>query len=507
MSDNAASNVRVRFAPSPTGYLHVGGVRTAIFNWLFARKHGGAFILRVDDTDTRRNLDEAVRTILQGMKWVGLDWDEGPDKEGPYGPYYQSKRMDLYKAAAEKLEQSGRAYWEKKEAAQLPDWKIEKLKKSGQWDEELARAQQDDRPALYFKLHTGEPEDIGFTDAVWGEYKRPAELLNDFVLIRGDGSPTYNFASVIDDIEMKISHVIRGEDHLANTPKQVRIFEALGANVPTFAHLPMIHNDKGQKISKRRDPVAVTVFEKVGLLPEALFNYMALLGWSPGDDREIMTKDEMIAAFSLERIKQSPAQFSLKRKSDLTPESTEDERASWLSESLMGAKLEWMNAEYMRTLGAEEVAKRGGPFIEARGYDVSSRSSEWLAAAVEVELSRVNTLVQLAKNMGLYFKAPEAYAPKAVKKVLLKNDGLAMLGEIRELLDAHADWTPGSLEEALKTFTERKEAKFGHVAQPIRVALSGTTVSPSIHETLTLLGKEECLKRIDRCLAQSFGQE
>jgi glutamyl-tRNA synthetase len=482
-------------------------VRTAIFNWLFARRHGGTFILRVDDTDTRRNLDEAVRTILDGMKWVGLDWDEGPDKEGPFGPYYQSRRMDRYRAAAEKLEQSGRAYREKKQAAQLPEWKVEKLKKSGQWDEELARAQQDDRPALYFKLHAGEPAAIGFTDAVWGEYTRPAELSHDFVLLRGDGSPTYNFASVVDDIEMKISHVIRGEDHLANTPKQARLFEALGANLPTFAHLPMIHNDKGQKISKRRDPVAVTVFEKTGLLPEALFNYLALLGWSPGDDREIMTKKEMIEAFGIDRIKQSPAQFSLKRKSDMKPESTEDERARWLSDSLKGAKLEWMNAEYMRALGAEDIARRSVPFIEARGYDVASRPSRWLVSAVAVELSRVSTLGQLADNMGLYFKAPEEYAPKAVKKVLLKNDGLAMLREIRVLLDAHADWTPASLEAALKAFTERKEARFGHVAQPIRVALSGTTVSPSIHETLTLLGKEECLKRIDRCLARSFGQD
>ncbi|MBI3832460.1 MAG: glutamate--tRNA ligase [Planctomycetes bacterium] len=501
MSESVPSKPRVRFAPSPTGYLHVGGVRTAIFNYLFARKHGGTFILRIDDTDTKRNLEEAVKIIIDGMKWVGLDWDEGPGKGGSVGPYYQSQRFDKYKAAAEKLEKSGRAYWAKKQIGdKLPDWKIEKMKKAGKWDDDLAKAAQDPNPALYFKIHEGEPQDIVFEDAVWGRYSRPADVLNDYVLLRGDGTPTYNFATVCDDIEMGITHIIRGEDHLANTPKQINLYKALGAPLPQFAHLPMIHNDKGEKISKRRDPVAVTLYEACGLLPEALFNFMALLGWSPGDDRELLTKDEMIAAFSLDRIKLAPAQFTLTRKRDLPPESTDNERAAWLAESLPGTKLEWMNGEYMKKLPIGALLERVRPFMDGHGYDMKKFAPERLEQIVKLEQERARTLRQLSENLRLFFVAPSAYDPKAVEKVLKKNDGLALLKEVRAMLDAQADWSPHALEEALKQFVEAKNTKFGNVAQPIRVALSGATVSPPIHDTLALLGRDESLARIDRAL-------
>ncbi|MCW8131129.1 MAG: glutamate--tRNA ligase [Planctomycetota bacterium] len=502
MSASAPLKPRVRFAPSPTGYLHVGGVRTAIFNYLFARQHGGTFILRIDDTDTKRNLEEAVKVIIDGMKWVGLDWDEGPEKGGNFGPYYQSQRFDRYKAAAEKLEKSGRAYWAKKQIGdKLPDWKIEKMKKAGKWDEDLAKASQDPNPALYFKIHEGEPQDVTLEDAVWGRYSRPADVLNDYVLLRGDGTPTYNFATVVDDIEMGITHIIRGEDHLANTPKQINLYKALGAPLPQFAHLPMIHNDKGEKISKRRDPVAVTLYQACGLQPEALFNFLALLGWSPGDDREIMTKDEMIAAFTLERIKLAPAQFTLARKRDLKPEADEKERADWLAESLPTTKLEWMNGEYMKKLPLPELVERARPFLAAQGYALDAMPAEKLAQVVKLEQERSRTLRQLAENVKLFFAAPASYDPKAVEKVLKKGDGLAMLKDVRAMLDAQSDWAPHVLEEALKKFVEAKSTKFGNVAQPIRVALSGATVSPPIHDTLAVLGKAEALARIDRALA------
>lgn len=503
MSDTP--KVRVRFAPSPTGYLHVGGVRTAIFNWLFARKHGGVFILRIEDTDTKRNFEAANQVILDGMAWIGLDWDEGPGKGGPYGPYYSSLRFDRYKAAAEKLEKAGRAYWAKKESGTLPAWKIEKMKKTGKWDEDLAQAAQDPNPALYFKIHPGEPQEVSFEDAVWGRYHRPADVLHDFVLLRGDGSPTYNLAVTVDDIEMDITHIIRGEEHMANTPKQIRLYEALGAPLPQFAHLPLIHNEKGEKLSKRRDPVAITLFKDCGFLPEALFNYLALLGWSPGDDREMLTKEELCAAFGFERIKQSPAQFTLNRKGALAPAASDAERAAWLGASLPGTKLEWMNGEYLKKLALEDLFKRAQPYLALCGYDLSAYPPAWVREVLKLEQERARTLAQLAGNVRLFFRAPESYDPKAVEKVLLKNAGMALLKETYAMLTALADWSPHALEEALKTFGEAKSVKFASIAQPVRVALSGTTVSPPIHQTLALLGKAESLKRIERLLAQQAG--
>lgn len=502
MSD--LGNVRVRFAPSPTGYLHVGGVRTAIFNYLFARKHGGTFVLRIDDTDIKRHHDEAVEVILNGMKWVGMEWDEGPGKGGAYGPYYQSERFDRYREVAEQLEKSGRAYWAKKEAPkELPAWKVEKLKKAGKWDEERAEAATDPEPALYFKIHPGEPQDVVFQDAVWKEYRRPAELVDDYVILRSNKVPTYNFATVVDDIDMKISHVIRGEDHLANTPKQIRLFEALGAPLPVFAHLPMIHNDKGQKISKRRDPVAVTLYKDCGVLPEALFNFLTLLGWSPGDDRELLTKEEMIEAFSLDRIKLAPAQFHLNRKQDMAPDAEPGAAVAWLLEALPGTKLEWMNGEYLKKLAPADLAVRAKPFLEKR-YDLSGVPAERIQAALKIEQERARTLASLAQNVGMFFAAPKELAPKAVQKVLLKNDGLVRLKEAREVLAAQGDWSAQALESVLAAHVEKNALKFGHVAQPIRVALSGDTVSPPIHDTLHVLGKDESLRRIDAVFAKNL---
>ncbi|GMV79410.1 MAG: glutamate--tRNA ligase [Planctomycetota bacterium] len=497
-----AAPVRVRFAPSPTGYLHVGGVRTAIFNWLFARQQGGVFVLRIDDTDIKRHQDEAVQVILDGMKWAGLSWDEGPEVGGAYGPYFQSQRFERYKEVAKQLEASGRAYWMKKDAAKdLPEWKIEKLKKAGKWDEDRAQAASDPEPALYFKIHPGEPQEVVLHDAVWKEYRRPAELLEDYVILRADGTPTYNFATVVDDIDMKISHIIRGEDHLANTPKQIRLFEALNAPLPVFAHLPMIHNDKGQKISKRRDPVAVTIYQKCGILPEALFNFLALLGWSPGDDREVMTLEEMIAAFSLDRIKLSPAQFTLKRQADLPEGSDYNERLDWLHAALPGTKLEWMNGEYIKKLAPNDLLARTEPFLK-RHYDLSGTDPVWLSKILALEQERSRTLYALAENLRLFFEAPAGYDDKAVKKWLDKGDGWAHLEAVRELLDKHADWSGAALEQALNAYAEQKGAKFANVAQPLRVALSGTAVSPPIHDTLALVGKPEALKRIDALLAR-----
>lgn len=499
-----SDQVRVRFAPSPTGYLHVGGVRTAIFNWLFARRAGGVFVLRIDDTDIKRNDEEATRAIFDGMKWIGLDWDEGPGKEGPRGPYFQSQRFPLYKSYAEKLEKAGRAYWAKKQIGdKLPAWKIEKMKKTGKWDEDLAKAAEDPNPALYFKIHPGEPEEVAFEDAVWGRYARPADVLHDYVLLRGDGTPTYNFATVVDDLEMGFTHIIRGEEHMANTPKQIRLYEALGAALPKFAHLPLIHNEKGEKLSKRRDPVALTLFRDCGLLPEGLFNFLALLGWSPGEDRELLTQEEMVAAFSLDRIKLAPAQFTLNRKSELKPDAGDAERAAWLAAALPGSKLEWMNGEYLKKLAPAELLARVKPFLDRQGYDLAAHPAEWVAEVLKLEQERARTLLQLSENVRLFFRAPESYDAKAVEKVLKKNDGLTTLAAVRDALAALGDWSPHALEEALKAFTARSGKKLGEVAQPVRVALSGGTVSPPIHQTLALLGRDESLRRIGLALERT----
>jgi len=523
------SPVRVRFAPSPTGYLHVGGVRTALFNWLYARKSGGAFILRIEDTDIQRNKEEATRIILDGLKWCGLDWDEGPDIGGPCGPYFQSQRLERYKEVAAALERAGRAYWAKKESAgPLPDWKIEKLKKQGQWDEDKAQAAADPRPALYLKLDLKGRQEVVFEDAVKDRLAKPADTYleaggatRDFVILRGNGMPVYNFACVVDDADMQISHVIRGDDHVENTFRQIFIYEALQslpspaagegrvASIPVFAHLPMIFNEEGKKISKRRDPVAITLYQNCGLLPEAFINFVALLGWSPGDDREMMPLHEIIREFSLDRVKNSAAQFALKRRRPppvpaggaTTDPGIEAQIVEWLAECLVDSKLEWLNGEYMQKLPPDELLVRARPWLEKRGYVLSTKPPAWLKAVLALAQERSKTLKQLADKCQMFFKAPEKLDPNAVEKVLKRNDGLARLKEIREVLAGLQEWSAPALDLALKNFCEQKQQQLGNVAQPIRVALAGTAASPPIHDTLFLLGKDEALRRIDAAAA------
>lgn len=516
------STVRVRFSPSPTGYLHVGGVRTALFNWLYARKTGGKFILRIEDTDIQRNKEEGTRIIIEGLKWCGLSWDEGPDIGGPCAPYFQSQRMERYKQVGAELEKAGHAYWAKKDGGgALPDWKIEKLKKQGKWDEEKAQAAADPNPALYLKVDLKGRSEITFDDAVKGRMAKPADTYQeqtpdststpatkDFVILRSNGMAVYNFACVVDDVDMKISHVIRGDDHVENTFRQIFIYESWAQKLPIFAHLPMIFNEEGKKISKRRDPVAITLYQDCGILPEAMINFEALLGWSPGDGREIMPIDEITREFAFDRIKTASAQFTLSRKSPPPVPSggatTDPEIAAqiveWLSASLVGSKLEWINGEYLRKLAPDELLARVTPFLKKCDYNLSLYPPDWLGAVLKIEQERSKTLKQLAENVSLFFKAPEHLDPRAVDKVLKKNEGLSLLKEVRQTLAEMEEWSGPALDLALKNFCERKQQKLGNVAQPIRVALSGTTVSPPIHDTLHLLGQHESLRRIDKAL-------
>jgi glutamyl-tRNA synthetase len=527
-----SSTVRVRFAPSPTGYLHVGGVRTALFNWLYAKKTGGKFILRIEDTDIVRNKDDGIRIIMEGMKWCGLDWQEGPDIGGPFAPYCQSQRMDRYKQVAAELEKSGKAYWAKKDAGgPPPEWKIEKLKKQGKWDEEKAQAASDPNPALYLRVDLRGRSEMAFDDAVKGRMTKPAETYleaseaseeaagaestptvratRDFVIMRSNGMPVYNFACVVDDVDMLISHVIRGDDHVENTFRQMFIYEAWDKKLPVFAHLPMIFNEEGKKISKRRDPVAITLYQQCGLLAEAMINFEALLGWSPGEDREILPIDEIAREFSLDRIKTAAAQFTLNRKSpppvsaggSTTDAENEAQIVEWLSQCLVGSKLEWINGEYLKKLSPEELFRRVTPFLNKQGYDLAHRTPAWMEGVLKLEQERSKTLKQLAENVKLFFTAPMALDVKAVEKFLKKNDGLALLKETRELLAKIEEWSGAALEHSLNAFAESKTIKFGAIAQPLRVALAGVAVSPPIHETLYLLGQHETLSRIDNALA------
>jgi glutamyl/glutaminyl-tRNA synthetase len=499
--------------------LHVGGVRTALFNWLYARKTGGKFILRIEDTDQQRNKEAGTQVIINGMKWCGLNWDEGPDIGGPFAPYYQSQRMDRYKQVAAELEKSGHAYWAKKDSGgALPDWKIEKLKKQGKWDEEKAQAATDPEPALYLKVDLKGRAEISFTDAVKGLMTKPADTYleedgkttRDFVIMRSNGMPVYNFACVVDDVDMKISHVIRGDDHCENTFRQIFIYEAWGQKVPVFAHLPMIFNEEGKKISKRRDPVAITLYEACGVLPEAMLNFEALLGWSPGDGREMMSIEETIKEFAFERVKTAAAQFTLSRKTPppvaaggaTTDPEVEAQIVEWLSQCLIGSKLEWLNGEYLRKLGPDELFARVAPFLKKQNYDLTPHSPGWIKGVLAMEQERSKTLKQLAENVALFFRPPETLNPKAVEKFLKKNDGIALLKEARQLLAGIEVWSGAALDAAVKQFCEQRQLKLGSVAQPIRVALAGVAISPPLHDTLHLLGQNESLRRIDAALSQ-----
>lgn len=491
------TDVRVRFAPSPTGYLHVGGVRTALFNWLYARQQNGKFILRIEDTDVQRNKEEATQIILDGLKWCGLNWDEGP--------IFQSDRISRYKEVADDLVKSGKAYWAKKEpTGPIPSWRIEDLKKRGKWDEENTRAETDPSPALYLKIDLSGRSEIIFDDAVKGQLAKPSDTYSDFVIMRSNGMPVYNFACVVDDVDMKISHVIRGDDHAENTFRQLFIYEALNASVPVFAHLPMIFNEEKKKISKRRDPVAITLYQGCGLLPEAFLNFEALLGWGPGADRELMTIDEMVRDFSFDRIKTSSAQFTLCRKSPppvpvggaTTDPGIEQQIVRWMGESLVGSKLEWMNSEYMKKLTPDALLEAARPFLVAEHYDLD-KPVDWLKNVLVTEQSRSKTLRQLAENVRLFFWEPSIIDDKAAQKFLHEN-GLAILAEVRDVLALSTDWTSHGVETTLNGFCSLKGLKMGLVAQPIRVAIAGVAVSPPIHESLSLLGKNETLARIDK---------
>ncbi len=486
-----ASSVRVRFAPSPTGRLHIGGARTAIYNWAFARANGGAFILRIDDTDPTRSTEENTQVILRAMRWLGLDWDEGPEVGGPCGPYAQTERMDLYRQAAERLLAEGKAYpcfctpeqleadRQAAKARKDPFQGYQRRCRNIPADEARARMEAGEPYTLRIKV----PEDRGdvvIQDAVHGEVVFDAKELDDFVIFRSDGTPTYNFATVVDDAAMGITHVIRGDDHLSNTPRQVMVYEALGAPTPTFAHISMILGADGKKLSKRHGATSVEEYRDAGYLSDAFVNYLALLGWSLDGETTVIPRDVLASRFSLDRISKNPATFDPK-------------------------KLDWMNAEYLNRMTDAEFADRVlAPELEEAGLvenadDISCADMILLASIVK---PRVKMLGQVAGVCGMIFKTADTleYDEKSVKKGLAKEGMGAVLDAAAVALGRLSDdeWTAERIDAALEQLPEALDLKKRAVFQAIRVAVCGVMVSPPLGETMQLVGKGDCLARIER---------
>ena len=454
------SDVVTRFAPSPTGYLHIGGARTALFNLLYARRNGGRFILRIEDTDQERSTPEAVHAILDGMTWLGIAWDEGP--------HFQMERMELYRKEAERLLREGKAYRCvcTKEELDARREEMTARKEKPRYDgrcRDLAPEATQGMPHV-LRIKTPRSGKTTVRDLLRGEIVYENAELDDLVLLRSDGSPTYNFVVVIDDAAMGITHVLRGDDHLNNTPKQVLLYEALGYPLPKFGHFPLIHGMEGGKLSKRQDDVSVTAYREKGFLPEAMVNYLVRLGWGHGD-QEIFSMVEMQDLFSLEHVGKSPSKFNLD-------------------------KLLHLNAHYIKMAEPSLLAALLVPFLAKRG--IEAKPSPWLTAAVRTLQERSRTLEEMAESAEYYFR-PKPAEPKAAAKFLTPETAPVLL-EIAETFSALDDFD-ADVEDALKEVMDRKEGTL-KIHQPIRVALTGRTASPGLFEVMRILGKEEVVRRL-----------
>ena len=466
------SDVRVRFAPSPTGYLHIGGVRTALFNWLFARHEGGTFILRIEDTDRSRSTEEAIDAILDGMRWVGLDWDEGP--------FRQTDRLELYRDHAMKLLEQGHAYWCLCTEEELEARRKEALAKGlpVRYDGRC-RARgitPSGEAALRFKAPP-EGQTI-IEDFIKGRVVFENEVLDDLIILRSNGYPTYNFSVVVDDALMGITHVLRGDDHLNNTPRQVPIFRALGFDVPRFGHLSMIMGADKAKLSKRHGAISIMAYKDMGYLPEAMINYLVRLGWSHGD-QETFSVDELVEKFSLEHIQKSAAVFG--------PD-----------------KLRWLNAHYIRHGDPTRLAGLLVPFLEQVGLGEAMQkySENWKGCLVAAFQERSHTLVEMAEHAVPYVAQDISFDEAAAKKFLTPVIA-PTLETLTNRLEAQADFSKTALEEAFKQLIQDEGMKMGQLAQPVRVALTGRPASPGIFEVMDLLGRERTIGRLRQGIARA----
>jgi glutamyl-tRNA synthetase len=469
---------RVRFAPSPTGFLHIGGARTALFNWLFARRHGGVFVLRIEDTDVERSSEAMVGGILDGLRWLGLDWDEGPMVAGPHAPYFQSQRQAKYLAAAETLVARGHAYYcyctpEELKARREgnPEYKYERTCLRLSPEDVRAREQAGMPRAVRFKVPNGT---IRVDDVVKGPIDFDASLLEDFVILRSDGHPTYHLSVVSDDVEMKMTHVVRGDDHISNTPKQILLYEALGAPLPKFAHVPLILGADKKRLSKRHGATSVMEYANQGYLPEAMVNFLALLGWSPGKgDREVFTRDELAGIFDLQGISGGNAVFN--------PE-----------------KLDWFNQQHLARLAPQELAARLKPSFEAAGLwsdDLLTTRHAWFFAVLALLVPRAKRLSDFAAQSAYFFREPQ-YDAAAVEKHL-RADGMAShLSTLADAFSTLPDFDAVSTEAVLRQVADALGLKAGTLIHAVRVAVTGTTVSPGLFEVVALVGRARVLQRL-----------
>jgi glutamyl-tRNA synthetase len=480
---------RVRFAPSPTGYLHVGGARTALFNWLFARRHGGVFVLRIEDTDVERSSDEMVDGILDGLRWLGLDWDEGPKIGGPHAPYFQSARVDRYRAMAATLVADGHAYYcyctpddlkAKRAAAEKTGgaWRYDGTCRALTADDVAAREHDRVPRAVRFRVPDGV---VRVDDLVHGAIDVDAATLDDFVILRSDGHPTYQLSVVCDDIDMHITHVVRGDDHISNTPKQILIYRALGADVPFFAHVPLILGTDKKRLSKRHGATSVMEYAQQGFLPEAMTNFLALLGWSPGAaaaDREVFTRDELVGMFALERISGGDAVFN--------PD-----------------KLDWFNQQHIARLAPQDLAARVKPSLDAAGLwreEYVGDRHAWFFLVLELLKPRARRLGDFASQGRFFFVSDEhlEYDEPAVQKHL-SVDGMAdHLAAIDSVFAGCAAFDAASIEAALRATADARGVKAASLIHAVRVAVTGKTVSPGLFEVVSLLGRDSVHARLIR---------
>jgi len=444
-------NVRVRFAPSPTGFLHIGGARTALFNWLYARHTGGTFILRIEDTDEARNTREAVEVILNGLRWLGLAWDEGPttgDVKGPskgnQGPYFQSQRAETYRRRVQELKEKGLAY--------------------------------DHEGAVKFRMRR---EPVVVPDLVVGDVTRELtdreKLDPDFVIVRSDGQPVFHFVNVVDDLEMGITHVIRGEDHLSNTAKHIALFRAFGVEPPNYAHIPLILNQDGTKMSKRDQGASLTSYLEEGFAPEAVVNYLCLLGWSPKDNREVMPVQEVVQMFDLPQVLRHNARFDLD-------------------------KLHWLHGEYIRLMSNERFYELAIPALARAGYDTSQYPSAYVKAALDTCKGKKRLFSELADYGGFYFVEDVVYDAEAAAKDFTPENR-ERLKQLREVFAGLASFDAATLENSLKETARRLGEKTGALVHPTRLACTGKTAGPSLYHLLEVLGKERVRRRLDRVLS------
>jgi glutamyl-tRNA synthetase len=466
--------VRVRFAPSPTGHLHVGGARTALFNWLYARHAGGVFLLRIEDTDRSRSTDDSIRQILEAMAWLGLEWDaEGPEDDGTQRGYFrQTSRLETYRAHADRLLAEGRAY-----RCYCAPEELEARRQAAQARGETFRYDGRCRPVAprpgvpaALRLRIPDEGATVVSDLIHGEVTFDHATLDDFILVRSDGTPTYNFTVVVDDVTMKISHVIRGNDHLSNTPKQVLCYQALGYPPPVFAHIPMILGADRSRLSKRHGAASVLAFRDEGFVPEALVNYLARLGWAHGD-QEVFTREELVRLFDVRQVGATAAVF------DRT-------------------KLEWLNGHWLRSLDPAELARRWRGFLLASGTTVD-RETAWVAAAAASLRERARTLADLAQQGRFYFEAPATLDREAAGK-LLTDATWTRLDHLARRLRGLEAWEPAALEGVFRQLAAELGVKLVDLAQPVRLLLTGRTASPPLFDMMALLGRDDTLRRLGR---------